>query len=92
MLARTRYYSCLRTRRTRTTYVRHYSRLALLSSTLLPIEHKDSLPPLSAAQITKLKHLTIVSLAAERRVCLCLPAYHKIVPNPRYLILDSSLC
>jgi hypothetical protein len=29
---------------------------------------KESLPPLNGAQITKLKHLTLVSLAMERRV------------------------
>lgn len=32
------------------------------------LKHKDQLPPLSDAQLTKLKHLTIVSLAAERRI------------------------
>jgi len=32
------------------------------------LQHKDSLPPLNKAQTTKLKHLTIVSLAAERRI------------------------
>ena len=31
-------------------------------------EHKDALPPLSPAQITKLKQLSIASLASERRV------------------------
>ena len=31
-------------------------------------EHKDSLPPLNPAQITKLKYLTIVTLATERHV------------------------
>ncbi|KAF9229801.1 hypothetical protein BS17DRAFT_799245 [Gyrodon lividus] len=35
------------------------------------LDNKDSLPPLNQAQTTKLKYLTIVSLAAERRVCLC---------------------
>lgn len=34
----------------------------------MSIEHKDSLPPLNQAQITKLKHLSIVSLAMDRRV------------------------
>ena len=29
---------------------------------------KQTLPPLNNAQITKLKHLTLVSLAMERRV------------------------
>ncbi|EAU93360.2 hypothetical protein CC1G_04339 [Coprinopsis cinerea okayama7 len=32
------------------------------------LQHKDSLPPLNPAQITKLKHLSIVSLASERRI------------------------
>ncbi|KAJ3506258.1 hypothetical protein NLJ89_g6970 [Agrocybe chaxingu] len=32
------------------------------------LQHKDVLPPLNQAQIIKLKHLTIVSLAAERRI------------------------
>ncbi|KAJ7160780.1 hypothetical protein C8R46DRAFT_955631 [Mycena filopes] len=30
--------------------------------------HKDALPPLNAAQTTKLKHLSIVSLASQRRI------------------------
>ncbi|CAA7267313.1 unnamed protein product [Cyclocybe aegerita] len=32
------------------------------------LQHKDALPPLNQAQIIKLKYLTIVSLAAERRI------------------------
>ncbi|KAF8139797.1 hypothetical protein EV363DRAFT_1392722 [Boletus edulis] len=32
------------------------------------LEHKDSLPPLNQAQITKLKYLTIVTLATERHI------------------------
>ncbi|KAF9466997.1 hypothetical protein BDZ94DRAFT_1233522 [Collybia nuda] len=32
------------------------------------IQHKNALPPLNQAQTTKLKHLSIVSLAAERRI------------------------
>ncbi|EGN94145.1 hypothetical protein SERLA73DRAFT_188732 [Serpula lacrymans var. lacrymans S7.3] len=32
------------------------------------LKHKDNLPPLNQAQITKLKYLSIVSLAAERRI------------------------
>ncbi|TFK96286.1 hypothetical protein BDV98DRAFT_536786, partial [Pterulicium gracile] len=32
------------------------------------LEHKDQLPPLNPAQIAKLKHLSIVSMASERRV------------------------
>lgn len=32
------------------------------------LQYKDALPPLNAAQTIKLKHLTIVSLAAERRL------------------------
>ena len=31
-------------------------------------ENKSSLPPLSPAQLTKLKHLTIISLASQCRV------------------------
>ncbi|KAF9242342.1 hypothetical protein BU15DRAFT_86911 [Melanogaster broomeanus] len=32
------------------------------------LENKDSLPPLNQAQITKLRYLTIVTLATERRI------------------------
>lgn len=32
------------------------------------LQHKDALPPLNQAQTIKLKHLSIVSLAAERRI------------------------
>jgi len=32
------------------------------------IQHKDTLPPLNPAQTTKLKHLSIVSLASEQRI------------------------
>ncbi|KAJ7474128.1 hypothetical protein FB451DRAFT_1133510 [Mycena latifolia] len=32
------------------------------------MQNKDAFPPLNAAQTTKLKHLSIVSLAAERRI------------------------
>ncbi|KAG6888186.1 hypothetical protein C0992_009401 [Termitomyces sp. T32_za158] len=32
------------------------------------VSHKDLLPPLNEAQTTKLKHLSIVSLAADRRI------------------------
>lgn len=32
------------------------------------LQHKDLFPPLNAAQMIKLKHLTIVSLAADRRI------------------------
>ncbi|KAF5339421.1 hypothetical protein D9611_009869 [Ephemerocybe angulata] len=32
------------------------------------VQHKDALPPLNNAQITKLKYLSIVSLASERRI------------------------
>ncbi|KAL0565074.1 hypothetical protein V5O48_016960 [Marasmius crinis-equi] len=32
------------------------------------LEHRDRLPPLNDAQITKLKHLSIVTLAAEKRI------------------------
>jgi len=32
------------------------------------LQHKDTLPPLNQAQITKLKHLSIISLATDRRI------------------------
>ncbi|KXN83352.1 COP9 signalosome complex subunit 7a [Leucoagaricus sp. SymC.cos] len=32
------------------------------------LQHKDALPPLTRAQITKLKHLSLVTLAADRRI------------------------
>ncbi|KAI0791661.1 hypothetical protein C8Q75DRAFT_755167 [Abortiporus biennis] len=32
------------------------------------LQHQDALPPLNPAQVTKLKHLTLVSLAMERRI------------------------
>ena len=37
---------------------------------LIFLERKNQLPQLNQAQITKLKHLSIVSLAAERRVSI----------------------
>lgn len=37
-------------------------------STNILSEHKDVLPPLNHAQTIKLKHLSIVSMAAEKRV------------------------
>ncbi|KAG6907223.1 hypothetical protein DXG01_009837 [Tephrocybe rancida] len=43
----------------------------ILEASSLPslnCEHKDQLPPLNAAQTTKLKHLSIVSLASSRRI------------------------
>jgi len=47
-----------------------YSLLQLFSYRTFPdyIQHKDSLPPLNQAQITKLKHLSIVSFAMDRRI------------------------
>lgn len=33
----------------------------------------DSYPPLAPQQVAKLKHLTLVSLALEHRVCLKVP-------------------
>ncbi|KAF8168507.1 hypothetical protein B0H34DRAFT_793099 [Crassisporium funariophilum] len=48
-----------------------YLRASILHSggwKLMKPEHKDILPPLNQAQTTKLKHLTIVSLAADRRI------------------------
>ena len=41
----------------------------ILTRTSFEIQHKDSPPPLNQAQITKLKHLTPLSLAMDRRVC-----------------------
>ncbi|KAG7090498.1 hypothetical protein E1B28_009611 [Marasmius oreades] len=32
------------------------------------LKHRDRLPPLNAAQLTKLKHLSIATLAADRRI------------------------
>lgn len=40
------------------------------SFSLSRLEHKDSLPSLNQAQITKLKHLSLVSLAMDSRVGL----------------------
>ncbi|GBE78546.1 COP9 signalosome complex subunit 7a [Sparassis crispa] len=47
-----------------------YSLLQLFSYKTYPdyLQHKDSLPALNQAQITKLKHLTLVSLAMESRI------------------------
>ena len=42
---------------------------------LLPSETASSLPALTPAQCTKLKHLTIVSLAAKHRVRMSGPEY-----------------
>lgn len=52
------------------THSSFYSLLQLFSYKTFPdyIQHKDSLPPLNQAQITKLKHLSIVSFAMERRI------------------------
>ncbi|KZP30287.1 hypothetical protein FIBSPDRAFT_815005 [Athelia psychrophila] len=52
------------------THSSFYSLLQLFSYKTFPdyIEHKDSLPPLNQAQITKLKHLSIVSFAMDRRI------------------------
>lgn len=55
-------------------HVQRLSRSIVLHRALLSsidgsvAEHKDSLPPLNQAQITKLKYLTIVTLATERHV------------------------
>jgi COP9 signalosome complex subunit 7 len=48
----------------------HYSLLQLFAYKTFPdyIQFKDSLPSLNDAQITKLKHLTLVSLAMEKRI------------------------
>lgn len=61
-----------------------------------PAEHKDVLPSLNEAQITKLKQLTLVSLAQDSRVCTLrihirfphfLMSYyeHQILPYSRLL-------
>jgi hypothetical protein len=59
-----------RTRRIEIIYVSVF-RTNPPSSSLIKMstsEHKDALPPLDAAQTTKLKHLSIVSLASSHRV------------------------
>ncbi|KAF7974945.1 hypothetical protein HWV62_44161 [Athelia sp. TMB] len=52
------------------THSSFYSLLQLFSYKTFPdyIQHKDSLPQLNQAQITKLKHLSIVSFAMDRRI------------------------
>jgi hypothetical protein len=72
-------YSCSRTRHIGITFVCLDSQLfeGLLN---FDPEHKDALPPLNKAQTIKLKHLSIVSLAAERRV------------SPIARCLDHHLC
>ncbi|KAF6750610.1 hypothetical protein DFP72DRAFT_1013105 [Ephemerocybe angulata] len=45
----------------------HSKFLSLCTRTTF-VQHKDALPPLNNAQITKLKYLSIVSLASERRI------------------------
>jgi len=47
-----------------------YTLLQLFAYKTYPdyLQYKDELPPLNQNQITKLKHLTIVSLAADRRI------------------------
>ncbi|EJF58484.1 hypothetical protein DICSQDRAFT_172997 [Dichomitus squalens LYAD-421 SS1] len=49
---------------------RFYSLLQLFSYKTYPdyLQYKDALPPLNEAQITKLKQLTLVSLAQDRRI------------------------
>lgn len=44
-------------------------------------EHKESLPPLNPAQITKLKYLTIVTLGTERHVR----------PSPQYSFVSTKI-
>ena len=65
-----RCYSCSRTRHTRIIFVRSLSFSLCRISGLFVAEYKDALPPLNQNQITKLKHLTIVSLAEQRRVSI----------------------
>lgn len=50
--------------------VKHLSLLQLFSYKTYQdyLQHKDTLPPLNEAQITKLKHLSLVTLAADRRI------------------------
>lgn len=57
------------------------------------IQHKDALPPLNNAQITKLKYLTIVSLASEHRILPYTTLLRELdMPNVRELedlIIDA---
>lgn len=50
--------------------MKHLSLLQLFSYKTYQdyLQHKDTLPPLNEAQITKLKHLSLVTLAADRRI------------------------
>ncbi|KAF9024700.1 hypothetical protein BDZ89DRAFT_1068805 [Hymenopellis radicata] len=54
------------------------------------LKHKDVLPPLNNAQTIKLKHLSIVSMAAEKRVCrTTFPPRHATVRELEDLIIDA---
>lgn len=85
------YYSCSRIELLRTIKVVEHN--CLSSSTNLLFYHhiaqKNSFPPLSQSQITKLKHLSLISLTAERRVRpLLVPL---IINNPQLFSLGTSL-
>lgn len=54
-------------------------------------DNRDSLPPLDDAQITKLKYLTIVSLASEHRVCRLSSMSSESLTTYRPQILPYSL-
>ena len=61
-------FSCSPIRHTRITSVEYYHPEPLRRCIECDSEHKDVLPPLNDAQITKLKQLTLVSLAQNSRV------------------------
>ncbi|KAK2459800.1 hypothetical protein APHAL10511_008232 [Amanita phalloides] len=54
------------------------------------VQHKDRLPQLNPAQITKLKHLSIVSLASERRI-LPYPVLLKALDMPNIRELEDLI-
>ncbi|KAH9920305.1 uncharacterized protein B0H18DRAFT_1024747 [Fomitopsis serialis] len=62
--------SCLTSRANSEQYAQHYSLLQLFAYKTYQdyLQHKDVLPSLNQAQITKLKHLSLVSLAMESRI------------------------
>lgn len=65
--SRTRFSSCSPTRPTRIIFVRPNQNMPSLNSKFR-VENQDQFPALNEAQTIKLKHLTIVSMAAESRV------------------------
>jgi len=56
---------------------------------ILHAGEKETFPPLNNAQITKLKHLTLVSLAMERRVSMIIGRH--LQPLREYIRTDSTL-